>query len=173
LKNAANDRIAELERVLRADPGGSVLAALVLRALANPGRIGELCHQLETWADGVLGPAEPAPAAPRAEVSDVEFDRAFAAAEPELAQMITPDSIAEEAALFADQAIEERSPLASSGAFATRTMAELLEQQGDRRGAARIRAALGDPADGPPVHKDAALIAVLEHWLENARRLER
>lgn len=159
------DRIAELERALRADAGGNALAAVILRALAEPGRIGDLCHHLEQWADAALVPAA---GEPIASVDEGELDRAFAAAEPDLAQMITPDSVAEEAMLFAD-APEERSPLAASGAFATRTMAELLERQGDRRGAARIRAALGEPG-GMDVAPDAAVIAVLERWLENARR---
>ena len=54
-------------------------------------------------------------------------------------------------------------------------MAELLERQGDRRGAARIRAALGEAAEprraraGPDA---ARAIAVLERWLDNARRLQ-
>jgi hypothetical protein len=162
-----HDRIADLERALRADAGGNALAALILRALAAPARIGELCHQLELWADGVLAPAEPI-----ADVDEGEFERAFAAAEPEIAQMITPDSVAEEAALFADPAPDERSPLASSGAFATRTMAELLERQGDRRGAARIRAVLGEAgAQDAPAPGNAAAIAALERWLEYVRRL--
>jgi hypothetical protein len=86
--------------------------------------------------------------------------------------MITPDSIAEEAALRADATPEPHSPLASSGAFATRTMAELLERQGDRRGAARIRAALGESeAAEEQTMNNAAAIAALERWLENVRRL--
>jgi hypothetical protein len=168
----SRDRITELERALRADPGGNALAAVILRALADAGRMGELCRQLELWSDGAL--ESPAPE-PIATVDDGELDRAFAAAEPEIAQMITPDSVAEEATLFADPA-EENSPLASSGAFATRTMAELLERQGDRRGAARIRAALGEPeaqdASEPAGHApNAAVIAELERWLDNARRV--
>jgi hypothetical protein len=154
----AKDRIAELERALRADPGGKVLAALLLRALDGPGRGGDLHRRLEAW----LG-EDP--------TDDAEFERAFAAAEPELERMITPDSIAEEAALAIDEGPEERNPLASSGAFATRTMADLLEKQGDRRGAERIRAVLGDVAKDAP-DGDAALIAVLERWLDNARRLQ-
>ena len=175
MANAATDRIAELERALRADPGGDTLAALLVRVLAGAGRGGELQRRLSSWLDaeveaGADTGAEPIPArAPQ--LSESEFDRAFDAAESDLAQMITPDSIAEEAAWLADRAPEERSPLAASSAFATRTMAELLERQGDRRGAARIRAALGEPNETGPVRKD--VIAVLERWLENARRLER
>ncbi len=170
MAQSARDRIAELERALRADAGGNALAALILRALAEPGRIGELCRQLEQWAEGTPAPVA---AAPVAEVDEGEFERAFAAAEPELAQMITPDTVAEEAALFADAA-EERNPIASSAAFATRTMAELLERQGDQRGAARIRAALGKADDDELARGDAeaAVVARLERWLENVRRLQ-
>jgi hypothetical protein len=100
----------------------------------------------------------------------MEFERAFEVAEPDVAEMITPHSVAEEAALAVDATPEERGPLASSGAFTTRTMAELLEQQGDRRGAARIRAALGEADEA--ARGDAAVIAVLERWLGNARRLQ-
>jgi hypothetical protein len=171
----ADDRIAELERALRADPGGKVLAGLLLRALAGAGRGGELHRRLQAWVG-----EEPAE-----DVAEAEFERAFAAAEPELERMITPDSVAEEAALAADAPADEQGPLASSGAFATRTMAELLEKQGDRRGAERIRAALDDAATsfaqraegerrpaGGPAPGDAAVIAVLERWLDNARRLQ-
>jgi hypothetical protein len=187
------DPIAELQRALRADPGGKALAALLVRVLASAGRGIDLYRQLEAWAAEGLPDAD--------EVSEVELERAFEAAEPELAQMITPDSIAEQAAISADAAPEERSPLASSGAFATRTMAELLERQGDRRGAARIRAALGESAQAEevtassaqraqasrseaepsddhrvgerrPAAGDDAVIAVLERWLGNARRLQ-
>jgi hypothetical protein len=161
-----DDRIAELERVLRADAGGKVLAALLLRVLAGAGRGGELHRRLEAWAGEE----------PVEEAADAEFERAFEAAEPDLERMITPDSLAEEATLAADTAVEERSPLASSGAFATRTMAELLEKQGDRRGAERIRAALGEAPDAGLAQREddtsVAVIAVLERWLENARRLQ-
>jgi hypothetical protein len=135
----------------------------------------ELRKEIDAWAENALAAArtvaerygDPLPA----DVSDRELESAIEAAEPELAQMITPDSVAE-AALLADDR-EERSPLASSGAFATRTMAELLERQGDRRGAARIRAALGEPGSPGAAETDAgAVIAVLERWLENARRLQ-
>jgi hypothetical protein len=152
----------------------SAFAALTdLYRAARPGS--ELRQEIDAWAENALVAArtvaerygDPLPA----DVSDRELESAIEAAEPELAQMITPDSVAE-AALLAD-APEEHSPLASSGAFATRTMAELLERQGDRRGAARIRAALREPGAPDAAEPDAgAVIAVLERWLENARRLQ-
>jgi hypothetical protein len=56
-------------------------------------------------------------------------------------------------------------------------MAELLERQGDHAGAARIRARLDGPAIAParagaPSDPAAATLAVLERWLENARRMQ-
>jgi hypothetical protein len=162
------DRIAELESALRADGGGNALAALILRAIAVPARLGDLCRQLEVFADELAAVAPEPPI-----VDEAEFERAFDAAEPELAEMITPDSIAEEAALQVDSTPEASSPLASSGAFATRTMAELLERQGDSLGAARIRAALGDAEARDASETDNAVqIAALERWLDNVRRLQ-
>ncbi|HKA13652.1 MAG TPA: tetratricopeptide repeat protein [Myxococcota bacterium] len=208
MSDAADDRIAELERAVRADPGGPGFAALaelyrragrladaervvrnglartprssegravLLLVLADAGRAADARRQLESWADAALArtaalPMLPPTAEPLAAgVSEIEFEDAFAAAEPDLSQMITPDSIAEEAARQ-DAASDDRSPLASSGAFATRTMADLLERQGDRRGAARIRAALGE-SEASPAERNAAAIAALERWLENVRRL--
>ncbi len=165
MSDQADDLIPELLRALRA------LAEQYRRSA--PGS--DLRRRIDAWSEAALASARPL--LPRradplaAEVSEVEFERAFEAAEPEVEKMITPDSIAEEAARFADSRPDERSPLASTGAFATRTMAELLERQGDRRGAARIRAALGESGEAP-ARGDAAVITVLERWLENVRRLQ-
>jgi hypothetical protein len=217
VSDAADERIAPLERALRVDPGGAAFPALaelyrragrlgdaervathglarsprslegravLLLVLEDAGRSAEARRQLEAWAGAALAPsALPPMLLPEADalapdVSDVEFEQAIAAAEPDLAGMITPDSVAEEATLFADGAHALHSPLESGGAFATRTMAELLEAQGDSRGAARIRAALDPPRtpdrtpDAPPAARpEAAAIAALERWLENVRRL--
>lgn len=213
MSDAADERIAQLERALRVDPGGEAFPALaelhrragrlgdaervatrglarsprshagravLLLVLEDTGRSAEARRQIEAWADAALAQSALPPMllpdsdALAPDVSEVEFERAFAAAEPDLAELITPDSVAEEATLFADGVFAERSPLESGGAFATRTMAELLEAQGDSRGAARIRAALDPPRtpDAPPARPEAAAIAALERWLENVRRLE-
>lgn len=161
---AANDRF---------DDAFAELAELYRRASPDS----ELRRQIDAWAETALAAARPLAQSddePLAgDVSELELESAFADAEPEIAQMITPDFLAEQAALRADPAPDERSPLASSGAFATRTMAELLERQGDRRGAARIRAALREPGapDAPAPEDNTAAIAALERWLENVRRL--
>ena len=148
-----------------------MLTKLYQRASARS----ELRREIDSWAENALaaaqalierdGPIE-------ADVSELELDSAFAAAEPALEEMITPHSIAEQAAHAVD-ALSDEHPLASSGAFTTRTMADLLERQGDRRGAARIRAVLGevDRAAASPAHSPTA-IAVLERWLDNVRRLQ-
>ncbi len=166
MAGAAEDRIAELANALRA-----------LAELRQHDARGGLRREIDSWAESALASARPllqrrAGPVP-AGVSEVELERAFEAAEPDLAHMITPDSIAEEAALFADGAADEHSTVASTGAFATRTMADLLERQGDRRGAARIRAQLGDVAAADrPAREDATVIAALERWLVNARRAQ-
>jgi hypothetical protein len=176
-------RLAEAANVVRQGlarvPGSLEGRAVLLLVLADAGQAGEARRLLESWAGTGLEAAAPAAPAPRdaldASVSDLEFERAFDAAEPDLGRMITPDSVAEEAALFADGPEALRSPLESGGAFATRTMADLLERQGDRRGAARIRAALGDsePPEAPPARSEHVVaIAALERWLETVRRLQ-
>jgi hypothetical protein len=155
----------------RSDSAFDALAELYRR---SPPR-SELRREIDSWAENALAAARTV--AERTEplgddVSEGEFERAFAAAEPELAEMITPDSIAERVAREADAAPDEH-PLASSGAFATRTMADLLERQGDARGAARIRAVLGATDEtAAPVGDNGAAIAALERWLENLRRLQ-
>jgi hypothetical protein len=110
-------------------------------------------------------------------VSSSEIDHAFESAETDRDELITPDSVAEEAALRVDGSFALESPLEAGGAFATRTMAELLERQGDHAGAARIRARLDGPAIASaraeaPSGPAAATLAVLERWLENARRMQ-
>jgi tetratricopeptide repeat protein len=180
-------RIADAAEVVREglarSPRSLVGRAVLLLVLGDAGQSGEARRLLESWAEVALDVAAKSASPPPADrvgadVSDLEFDRAFEEAEPELGRMITPDSVAEEATLFADGPEALRSPLESNGAFATRTMAELLERQGDRHGAARIRAALGEsrePAlpEPPPVRSQHAVaIAALERWLENVRRLQ-
>jgi tetratricopeptide (TPR) repeat protein len=177
-------RLAEAANVVRQglvrSPRSLEGRAVLLLVLADAGQSGEARRLLESWATTALeGVAPDAPEAgdalAAAGVSELELERAFEAAEPERDRMITPDSVAEEAALFADGPEALRSPLESGATFATRTMAELLERQGDRQGAARIRAALAESElpEAPPARSEQTqVIAVLERWLENARRLQ-
>lgn len=163
--------------------GRAVLALI----LADAGRDTDLRRTLEKWAERAVATARAAESAGES-LSLCEIDRAFDAAEPDVDEMITPDTVAEEAALRADGPLALENPLEWGGAFATRTMADLLERQGDHEGAARIRARLGEAATGSPASgrpepdsetsaPDAnpqvmATIAVLERWLQNARRMQ-
>ena len=80
-----------------------------------------------------------------------------------------------EAALHgADSAsLDEIAPSGKSP-FATQTVADLLEQQGDSEGARQLRTSLaqGDGADSPAVASASGqeFIATLERWLGNLRR---
>ena len=230
MSDAADERIAELERAVARDPGGSAFAALaelhrragrlesaervavrglaqapesaagravLALILADAGRDAELRRRLEGWAEAAVSahaPLAPSPVllpgaeALGASLSSSELDRAFADAETDREQMITPDSVAEEAALRIDGSFALESPLEAGGAFATRTMADLLERQGDPDGAARIRARLdgakrrdegtqrdaaeGGSAPGASRGTRTSTIAVLERWLGNARRMQ-
>ena len=196
-------RLDEAETVvtegLLAAPDSLAGRCALLLILDDRGRREQLRGRLEAWtgeavserlpdavptagAKAEAGAAQPAEAPP---LSEAEFEQAFATAEPELEAMVTPDSVAEEAALRVDGSFGSHNPLEESPTFATRTMAELLERQGDAAGAARIRAALDQrvaseaSAPEPPEAAPAAgagpggrFIATLERWLGNARRLQ-
>ncbi len=163
---AAAERVAS--RGLERSPDSARGRAALLLALVDAGRSDELRRRLEAWA------AVPEPGPAPMLFPDAEFERAFDAAEPELDAMITPDSVAEEAALRVDGMLATTSPLETGGAFSTRTMAELLERQGDAAGAARIRAALDAPraSERPASAPRSGALGVLERWLANARRMQ-
>jgi hypothetical protein len=185
-------RLDEAERValagLAAAPDSAASRAVLALILADAGRQAELRRCLEAWAERAVAAFAPSPVLlPGADALEAgfvaaEIDRAFEGAAPDREAMITPDKVAEEAALGVDGPYAVESPLEVGGAFATRTMAELLERQGDHEAAARIRASLEDPpevsASGPVRERDgadpapSATIAVLERWLENARRMQ-
>lgn len=105
-------------------------------------------------------------------ISDDELELAFADARPEREQMRNADDVAQEAMLRADLDLEAEggmSPDEVGENFATETMAELLERQGDGQGASRIRAALGSRPDPPDRPSRSDVVATLEHWLDNLR----
>jgi hypothetical protein len=110
------------------------------------------------------------------EVTDGEFERAFAAAKPDLDQLVDADGMAQ--AAMRDASLDDPeldSPAAPDPIFATRTMAELLDRQGDAAGAARIRGALAPDEraeDSHPKHsaRSRRILATLETWLNNLRR---
>jgi hypothetical protein len=119
------------------------------------------------------------------EVTEGELDRAFDGAEPDRDQLVDADRVAQEAMHSADLDRPEGLPdPASDPVFATRTMAELLERQGDSEGASQIRttlAAVAPAADevgvgatrsGPPPVRER-IIETLETWLFNLRSAPR
>lgn len=107
-------------------------------------------------------------AASEVEISDGELERAFARAEPETERMRSADHVAQEAIRQTDGALAF-GPDEVPQEFATGTMAELLERQGDRSGAAHIRAGLAAAPPGGRSPGRRQLIATLERWLENLR----
>lgn len=118
---------------------------------------------------------------PRTGVDDDELEMAFAVAEPQIDEMISPNRMAERVLLendsledpldetfgFADDEDDESAPLeldeeedgiaAPGPAFRTATMAELLAKQGDAAGAEAIRRELDRRAD-PVRPVDAAVV---------------
>lgn len=183
-------RVEEAERVIRSGlerksqtREGQLILGLVL---LKQGRYDDALAAFESAAADIVAAADAASRDRDASgPSDVEIDEALDRAEPDAEMLVTPDRVAEEAVEWvearADDASAE-SPLSddldTGGAFLTRTMAELLERQGDRKGAARIRAAL-EASESAPRAKPAAetqdqawrqhTIAVLERWLQNLR----
>ncbi len=130
--------------------------------------IGEAIPALES-----LAPAS-AKEAPLDGFTDPELDRAFAAAETDRDQLIDADRVAEAALHRADSAsLDEIAPSAKSP-FATQTVADLLEQQGDSEGARQLRTSLGQDEGANPAETASASgeesIATLERWLGNLRR---
>jgi hypothetical protein len=163
-------------------PEARVVLAL---ALLDQGRGREACRVLEPLASQVLArhgldetdtpPPTSAPEA-SADVSEAELEQAFESARPEPEHMLDADDVAQQAIRAADRELagelehepEERLAVPSP-AFATRTVAELLESQGDARGAEEIRAVLRASEDVVDERRQQTL-QTLERWLENLRR---
>jgi hypothetical protein len=111
-------------------------------------------------------------------LSDDEIDLAFQDAETDPDQVIDADHVAQQAMRLVDGSLDEDLISTPEAPFATRTMAELLERQGDSERASRIRAALA-PVPVPEAHRSdedtghgrrQSAIIELEGWLENLRR---
>ena len=112
------------------------------------------------------------------DVTDLELEHAFDRARPVADEMVDADRVAREAIREVDRELlaDRTEPPA---AFATGTMAELLERQGDVAGARRIREALahrGARRETPPRLRQrpdrARVLATLEQWLGNVTRKE-
>ena len=164
-------------------PGARLVLAL---CLIDQGRTDEARNALERLASDLLAtyalPANvgPTSAGDLPPVSDSEFDAAFDDVETDMDRIVDPNRVAQEAVSYVDGATGDAdSPLVETlepgSAFATATMAELLERQGDQAGAARIRAALETARERerpPPPLSDRVrerVLAKLEGWLGNLR----
>lgn len=153
-------------------------ASVVLRALAllDQGRA-EAARDLLAGALATAGPDfETFDRAPGAGF-DAELDGAFEAARPETDAMIDADGIAFEAMRRAHLDEPEAVSLPPPDSpFHTRTLADLLERQGDPESAHAIRAALGAAGpEAPPAAgaldaaRRARTIQTLERWLARLR----
>jgi hypothetical protein len=168
-------------RGLERKPGcleGGVALAL---ALLDQGRVDDARRELASRAAESLA-ARGAVGAPAVsdgfdvDVTEGELERAFAAAEADRDQVVDADRVAQEAMREANLELPEALSAVSDPMFATRTMADLLESQGDPDAASQIRAALGTDEEGAGAASpgDGAgrerIIATLERWLANLRR---
>jgi hypothetical protein len=108
-----------------------------------------------------------------ADVTDQELEHAFERAHPVAEEVVDADRVARDAIREVDRERLE-GPAEPSRAFATSTMAELLERQGDLEGARRIREALAHrdrrretaPRLRPRTDR-ARVLETLEQWLGN------
>jgi hypothetical protein len=106
-----------------------------------------------------------------AEVSDGELDIAFESAETDRDEVIDADAIAQQAVSEAELDPADEFVSADSS-FATRTVADLLAQQGDEQRAAQIRAMMDPPAGDTAVEtrdRSDGKVERLERWLINLR----
>ena len=149
---------------------GALVMALVL---LDQSQDEEARRVIADWADTNLGvevTGEPVSGETfDAEVSDGELEVAFESAETDRDEVIDADAIAQQAVSETefDLADEFVSPDSS---FATRTVADLLAQQGDEQRASRIRAMMDSSAGDTVVKtqdRNARKIERLEHWLIN------
>ncbi len=151
---------------------GALVMALVL---LDQNRGEEARRVIEAWTHTNLG-AEVPDESVSAEifgsaVSAGELEIAFESAETDRDEVIDADTIAQQAMseTESDLADELVSPDSS---FATRTVADLLAQQGDEQRALRIRAMMDSSASDTVVKirdRNARKIERLERWLINIR----
>jgi hypothetical protein len=203
-------RLDEAQRVaeagLAAAPESAAGRVVLALTLLDLGQVDEARQQLGTGLRSLQSAAAPQPPEVPARgvategaasgsslpaLEDVEIERAFETAEAQPDEMIDANKVVQAALRREelDRPEVDLAPLPPS--FATRTMADLLESQGDVAGAERIRSSLDEDAEqleldaarvpGPaepevdPAElrggvQRSAIIATLETWLENLRR---
>jgi hypothetical protein len=169
----------------------------IARELLEQGRSDEALAAIEQYAaDSSVEPTLPDESEPIFDgaVTDQELELAFESAESDPEQMLDVDEIAERAIRQADTELPapDVEPAAQEdfvelgASYATRTVAKLLERQGDAPAASRIRAIVNSSEDDtataegsvpdstvslkPPVRdRRTATIMELERWLVNLR----
>lgn len=153
------------------DPESPAARAAAALALLDLGRDAEARSFLSLLIrGGVPAPAEPLMTDELDALDDGEVERAFEDASPEPEAMRDANEVAFEAMREARLLAPEADP---ASPFRTRTMASLLERQGDRDAARAIRASLApQEVTAPPRRgrrKDDVL-GTLERWLGRLRR---
>lgn len=103
---------------------------------------------------------------------DSELDVAFETARPESEAMVDANDLAREAVQRVDPGPDETTELvtAEGSPFATRTVADLLEQQGDRDNAEVLRRGLEEKGRQSDEEKRRRIVSTLEGWLMKLRR---
>jgi len=153
-------------------PEGVLVMALVKM---DQNRGAEARQLIEEWVDTHLGVEVTDDSSSGRQfddqLSEGELESAFEVAETDRDSVIDADAIAQQA--MRETEVEPGDDFASpNSSFATRTVANLLAQQGDERSASRIRAIVDSTVtDGKAVsrNRNARKIAELERWLVNLR----
>ena len=151
---------------------GALVLALVL---LDQNRDAEARNVIADWAETNLG-VEVAddPKSGQgfgAEVSEGEFEVAFESAETDRDEVIDADAIAAQAMSEVETELADEF-VSPDSSFATRTVADLLAQQGDEQRASQIRAMMDSSAGDTgvkPRDRNARKIERLERWLINIR----
>ncbi len=148
--------------------------------LLEQGQVDQARRVLASLAGDAAAPELPVTAPDLStDLSDQELDAAFEAARPDPEQVVDADRVAQEAMREADRALAQERALDLGPSFETRTMADLLEQQGDARGATRIRERLETAASVDPAPAQAGrprrqrVVSNLERWLDNLQERDR
>ena len=165
-RRRAGDAAAALRlarEALAGDPHSVPARAAAALALLDLGRDAEARRELEE-----LVGVPPLEQGPLAAFDDAELDRAFETASPEREAMQDANEVAFEAMRAVERELAD--PTAAGSPFRTRTMAELLERQGDRDAARAIRQSLDGEAPQPGGRRRGDVVRTLERWLERVRR---
>jgi hypothetical protein len=153
------------------DPESPAARAAAALALLDLGRDAEARSFLSLLIrGGTAEPDEPAIADELDALDDGEVERAFEDASPEPEAMRDANEVAFEAMREAKLLAPEADP---ASPFRTRTMASLLERQGDRDAARAIRASLAPEEVAAPPRRGRRkddVLGTLERWLGRLRR---